>query len=212
MEELNRERDRLRTETVELCRQHKFRVAMLLFERMTHSDHHEFRNWAVLMQDAVRNAEQAYNLVYNSGELLAGIQTPNLPDVLQPEEVKQHAKLRLTRIRLDSIQIDVICTKKDKYNRPERDENGDPIVRLLRRQDVSLTKLTNAQMWTFCKLAWKRRNEKDTAHLNLSFACYLLVRKENLFSAANILQGTPEGKRFVALCELPHAGTTSQDQ
>ena len=154
---LEQEKQELRDQAIELCRQDKYDEARLLFMPMADSEQEAFRTWALMKQRSLELAEQAYALVHNSKEALAG----------QPFRLPGRSPGKISRISRRSISI--------TYTKKEYD-GGKVIGEVVTdRVEVPLADVRETDMWTLCKAAWSKEHDND-AELNLVFGAYLLAR------------------------------------
>ena len=156
---LEQEKSDLREQAIELCRQDKYDEARLLFMPMADSKEEAFRAWALMKQHSIELAEQAYALVYNSEDALAGqpFRTPEQPGTGKISSISRRS-------------ISVTYTKK------EYDDAGKVLGEVVTaRVGVPLADVKESDMWILCKAAWSKDHDDD-AGLNLLFGAYLLAR------------------------------------
>ncbi len=154
---MREQQQELRQKAIELCRQHKYNEAHLLFVPMAQAREEEFQNWALMKQNVIENAEKAYNLVYNTKDKLKGVK---LQIAGKPGRSKVHYISR-RHVEISFLEVDYV--------------EGEMVERVKENYRLPLLEIKGPQMWLLCQES-SQKDGGDQAELNLNFGSYLLAR------------------------------------
>ena len=165
--EMRQSQNELRRQSIALCRQHEFGEANLLFTEMLVARMEKFREWGKMKRKTIALAQEAYEVVRNSGELLKGV----------PLQVPGRARMA----KISSIGL----RKIDAAFREKIYERGKFVREKVEPVTLPLDRVPGPVMVKLIEKAWVKKNAgKDAQQLDLLIGAYLLSTGRNLERAA----------------------------
>lgn len=154
VEHLSKQQKELRIKALELCREHNYADAKLLFAGMAASDQKKFRNWANDRIEVIEAAQKMFEMVAESRGKLKGMD-------IRVAEIDGLAYVQY----INSKEVEV---SEDPYG-----QKG--------KTTLSWNSLSETQMWKLCEALWPK--EKSKKELTRKFCFYLMARGQFLSEA-----------------------------
>jgi serine/threonine protein kinase len=153
----------LRWEAVDLCREHKYDDAKILFGAMAQSRDQEFAEWAKGKTACIALADKAFHLVFNTKDKLKGTRVTR---------AGKSGKWYVVDIGRRSIRIQA---KIQKFSQGKDTSQ-------VASAKIALREVPDKIMWELCRASWAK-DEGDEKELKLYFGAYLTSRGSALSTA-----------------------------
>lgn len=169
--ELQKAKDELRKSTLELAREHNFRIARIEYEVMADSGEEDFETWAENRIEMLKQAEKALNSFRGTGDKLEGASFLP-PGEIRPGEIKT----------IDSTYVITEMTR-DVY------EAGEFVRQAKRQVSTRIDNLIPQRVVQLIEEAWNSEDGGDPSRLDLMIGSYLLATGQMLDEAKIRLEG-----------------------